>query len=98
MLAQAQSHFNVGEGGADLTQCPRPDEAPQPGGQGPVTPNRRERESKALAAAERGMLTELSDEDDLDFLMTAWADGEGDSDSGDEGWTVHRSVGGSLGR
>ena len=97
MLAQAQSHFNVGEGGADLTQCPRPDEAPQPGGQGPVTPNRRERE-RALAAAERGILTELSDEDDLDFLMTAWADGEGDSDSGDEGWTVHRSVGGSLGR
>ena len=56
MLAQAQSHFNVGEGGADLTQWPRPDEAPQPGGQGPVTLNRRERESKALAAAERGML------------------------------------------
>ena len=35
---------------------------------------------------------------DWGFLMTAWADGEGDSDSGDEGWTVHRSVGGSLGR
>ena len=47
---------------------------------------------------EGNMLTELSDEDDLGFLMTAWADGEGDSDSGDEGWTVHRSVVGSLGR